>query len=165
MTSIVIPFCLEDGDYVLSFFDTNNNSMIGGNYKLQDLEGNLYVCGGLYNDQQISTFSTEVFNDLIEVTFQLTLDTYPGETTWAIFDVSVSPAVELFSGGPFVDPDDDFAILTYNLCLEPGSYDVLVNDAYGDGITDGGFTVTVGNTEVVNSIVNGTGSSATFTVD
>ncbi|WP_339624984.1 hypothetical protein [uncultured Winogradskyella sp.] len=100
-----------------------------------------------------------------QVQFVLTLDTWPDETTWAIFDISVTPAVELFSGGPYVNPDDDFAVLTFDYCLEAGSYGVLVNDAYGDGIADGGFTVSVGTTEVINSPVTGTGSSATFTVD
>ncbi|WP_296312226.1 hypothetical protein [Winogradskyella sp. UBA3174] len=102
---------------------------------------------------------------LNKVQFKLTLDTWPDETTWSISDIGVTPAVVLFSGGPYVNPDDDFAVLTFDFCLGSGDYEVVVNDSYGDGIADGGYTVSVGTTEVVNGVVPGASSSATFTID
>ena len=68
MTSIVIPFCLDEGDYVLSFFDTNGNGLdytsyaSGSNagYTLYDLDGNTYACGGAFDYQEINYFTSGI---------------------------------------------------------------------------------------------------------
>ncbi|WP_422105829.1 hypothetical protein [Winogradskyella sp.] len=96
------------------------------------------------------------------VTFALTLDTWPDETTWEIFDLSGTPTV-IFSGGPYVNPDDDFAELSFDFCLASGNYGVVVYDSYGDGGPTFGVTAG-GATLVPDTTVAGSQSSATFTV-
>lgn len=97
------------------------------------------------------------------VQFRLTLDTWPDETTWEIYDLSGTPAV-IASGGPYVNPDDDFAELVFEYCLLPGNYGVVVYDSYGDGGPT--FSVTsASGILVADTTVGGSQASATFTVN
>ena len=97
-------------------------------------------------------------------TFTLTLDTWPDETTWEIFDLNGTPTV-IFSGGPYANPADDFAVLSFDFCLAPGEYGVVVYDSYGDGITDGGYEISVGGNVLVSGVVAGPQSTAEFSID
>lgn len=97
------------------------------------------------------------------VTFNLTLDTWPDETTWEVYDLNGTPVV-IASGGPYVNPDDDFAELSFDFCLAAGNYGVVVYDSYGDGGPT--FSVTTEAGTLVSDItLSGTQSSATFTVN
>lgn len=165
MTSITIPFCLEDGDYELLFFDTNNNGMaINGNYSLEDIYGNVYACGGAFTDLESTLFTTGVeTSDIHDIQVQIELEDWPEETTWEIWDLSGDPT-PIISGGPYINPDDDFAILTYDFCLPSGDYGIVVYDTYGDGGPI--YSVYSGSTPLVPSTtVGGAQSSATFTLD
>lgn len=164
-TSVTIPFCLEDGDYELLFFDTNNNGIgINGNYSLEDIYGNVYACGGAFTDSVSTLFTTGVeTDDIREIQVQIQLDTFPDETTWEIYDLSSTPTM-IISGGPYINPDDDFAMLTYNFCLPPGDYGVIVYDAYGDG----GPIYSIyseSNPLVPSTTVIGSQSSTIFTIN
>ena len=164
ITSITIPFCLEDGDYELLFFDTNGNGMaINGNYQLEDIFGNVYACGGSFTDSESTLFTTGVETaDIHDIQIQFELDNWPSETTWEIYDLSGAPTV-IISGGPYIDGDDDFAILSYDFCLPSGDYGIVVYDSYGDG--GPGFIVSSGSTILVSyTTVAGAQSSATFTL-
>lgn len=97
------------------------------------------------------------------VQFRLTLDTWPDETTWEIYDLSGTPTV-IASGGPYINPDDDFAQLVFEYCLLPGNYGVVVYDSYGDGGPT--FSVTSSSGVLVaDTTVGGSQASATFTVN
>ena len=164
-TSVTIPFCLEDGDYELLFFDTNNNGIgINGNYSLEDIYGNVYACGGAFTDSVSTLFTTGVeTDDIREIQVQIQLDTFPDETTWEIYDLSSTPTM-IISGGPYINPDDDFAMLTYNFCLPPGDYGIIVYDAYGDG----GPIYSIyseSNPLVPSTTVIGSQSSTIFTIN
>lgn len=105
---------------------------------------------------------TETCLDTI-VTFNLTLDTWPDETTWEIYNLAdlVTP---IATGGPYVNPDDDFAELSFDYCLASGDYGVVVYDSYGDGGPT--YSVAIGDTVLVaETTLAGANSSATFTVD
>ena len=97
------------------------------------------------------------------VRFNLTLDTWPDETTWEIYDLSGTPTV-IYSGGPYVNPDDDFAELSFEYCMLPGDYGVVVYDSYGDGGPT--FSVTTAAGALVDdTTLAGAQASATFTVN
>lgn len=114
-----------------------------------------------FGDSVTLTF-TETCLDTI-VSFYLTLDTWPDETTWEIYDLSGTPTL-IASGGPYVNPDDDFAELKYDYCLASGDYGVVVYDSYGDGGPT--YSVAIGDTVLVmDTTLAGSNSSATFTVD
>lgn len=102
---------------------------------------------------------------LNQVVLSITLDNWPDETSWGLYNLDVDPSTPFATGGPYNNPDDDFATVSSEFCLDSGNYGVLVSDGYGDGITNGGFTVTVNGNVVVSSPVTGNGSSATFTID
>jgi hypothetical protein len=68
-----------------------------------------------------------------EVTLSITLDDYPGETTWEVVD-SMTDLV-IASGGPY--PGQDFETVTEEICLNSGNYILTVFDSYGDGICCG----------------------------
>ena len=72
-----------------------------------------------------------------QVTMAVTTDNWPDETSWEITDGS---GAIVASGGPYVNPDDDFTTITEDLCLLAGTYTATVYDSYGDG--GGCFTVT-----------------------
>lgn len=96
--------------------------------------------------------------------FSLSLDTWPDETSWEIYDLSGAPTV-IFSGGPYINPDDDFANLVFEFCLLPGDYGVVVYDSYGDGGPT--YSVVTGSTTLVppTTLVSTTSSSSTFTIE
>lgn len=97
------------------------------------------------------------------VVFSLELDTWPNETTWEIYDLSGTPTV-LYSGGPYANPADDFALFAFEWCFLPGEYGVVVYDAYGDGGPT--FSVKSGPTTYVpETTLGGSSSSFTFTID
>jgi len=105
---------------------------------------------------------TETCLDTI-VTLNLTLDDWPDETTWEIYDLNGTPTV-VASGGPYVNPDDDYAELSFDFCLASGDYGIVVYDAYGDGGPTFSITTEAG-TLVADTTLGGTQSSATFTVN
>lgn len=78
------------------------------------------------------------------VTFALTLDRYGSETSWLIRSGSTTVA----SGGPYTNQaaNGAYALAAINLCLPDGCYELVVNDAYGDGMCctygNGAFTLT-----------------------
>ena len=95
------------------------------------------------------------------VTFKLNLDTWPDETTWELYDLS-NGSVVIASGGPYINPDDDFAALSFDFCLQAGDYGIVVYDSYGDGGPD--YTVSVGSTTLASGSLSSTFSSSTFTL-
>ncbi|WP_407557397.1 DUF1735 domain-containing protein [Winogradskyella sp. 4-2091] len=86
------------------------------------------------------------------IALNITTDDWPDETSWELYDLTTGQVL-IASGGPFVNPDDDFATLTTEFCLPAGNYGVIVYDAYGDGISGGGFTITLDGVTIASGIV------------
>jgi hypothetical protein len=80
-----------------------------------------------------------------EVTVQILLDNYPGETTW---NLKNSNGVTVVSGGPYNGQSGQ--TITVVECLSDGCYDFTILDSYGDGICcaygSGNYNVFSGNT-------------------
>lgn len=78
------------------------------------------------------------------VTFTLNLDRYGNETTWLIR----SGATTYASGGTYTQQATNgvYPLPAFTLCLPDGCYELVVNDAFGDGLCcafgNGGFTLT-----------------------
>jgi hypothetical protein len=70
------------------------------------------------------------------ITLNITVDAFGGQTTWTIFEEGTTNVVA--DGGPYQDGIDS-AIITEELCLPPGCYHLALNDAAGDGINGGGM--------------------------
>lgn len=87
----------------------------------------------------------------------ITTDDYGSETTWEVQDASGNV---VYSGGPYTDVNGGQQF-SYSFCLEPGCYDLVVYDSYGDGMCcsygNGGFDVTDNNGQSLTS-----GGSFTF---
>jgi len=76
-----------------------------------------------------------------EITIEVTLDSYPGETSWTL--------VSLSDGGiPISAPPGDYGFsdigqtYTYTVCIDTLGVEFIINDAYGDGLagsTTGGL--------------------------
>jgi hypothetical protein len=64
-----------------------------------------------------------------EVTVEIILDNYPGETTW---DLKSAGGTVIASGGPYNGQNGVTISLTE--CLAGGCYDFSIYDSYGDGI-------------------------------
>jgi len=166
LNSIVIPFCLTDGDYVLSFFDVNNNGLNGGNYRLYDLAGNTYACGSSFSNQDISMFTTGVSNNTSQVELSIRFDNYPEETAWTLVDSSMN----VVASGGFNAAGDaitgyaalgfaDRSTFAQNLCLPSGQYTFTIYDAYGNGMytsasVSGNYTVKLGDTVLASGYGN-----------
>ncbi len=99
-----------------------------------------------------------------EVTVSITLDNYPGETTWNLKNAN---GVVIVSGGPYGSAGSTISIVE---CLPNGCYDFTINDSYGDGICcaygQGSYTVSstgtthasggqFGSSEVKNFCIGG----------
>ncbi len=98
---------------------------------------------GFAGNQGISTGENLTINASLvcpaqnQVTFAVSTDNWPDETSWEITD---GAGAVVASGGPFVNPDDDFTTINSDLCLLAGTYTATVFDSYGDG--GGSFVVT-----------------------
>jgi len=176
MNSVMIPFCLPDGDYVLSFFDANNNGLNGGKYRLYDLDGNTYACGSTFANQDISMFTTGISNNTAQVDLSITFDNYPEETAWKLFDSSLNviesggfdagDAITGFAALGFADK----STLETAFCLSPGEYTFIIYDNYGDGMytsasVQGSYTVKLGDTVLATGIGDfGASQATTFTI-
>ncbi|NNE28206.1 MAG: hypothetical protein HKN16_01125, partial [Saprospiraceae bacterium] len=71
--------------------------------------------------------------DCFDVTLNLVLDEYPGETSWEVRD---NGGTVVYTGGPYnLSPDGSNHSVT--LCLDQGCYDLVVLDSHGDGLCCG----------------------------
>ena len=104
------------------------------------------------NDASSSAFTTMANGQ--PITLEINLDCYGEETTWEIQDVGTNT---ILSGGPYVN-NTAGELITVNTCLDPGCYDFIINDSYGDGMygsqwggctIDGDYTITQDNTASV----------------
>ena len=101
------------------------------------------------------------------INLEVLTDNYPAETTWMVMD---SDGELLISGGPYSDAQ---AIYNEQICVGPGSYTLIVNDSYGDGMqfegVIGSYVLTDGGGNILAQIVEGGnfGANAThnFTID
>ena len=103
------------------------------------------------------TIETEGSNNEI-LTFELTLDNWPDETTWSITD---SNGNIIDSEGPYNNPADDFLVISKEYSLEPGEYTITVNDLYGDGGPVFSYAVCA---ELEPDVVDVTGFQTTRTI-
>ncbi|MCB0782323.1 MAG: hypothetical protein KDC03_22780, partial [Flavobacteriales bacterium] len=72
----------------------------------------------------------------VNVTVRIVLDRYGSETTWSIED---GGGAVFASGGPYTDAatNGEYPQPDVNVCLPAGCYDLIVNDAFGDGLCCG----------------------------
>jgi hypothetical protein len=158
---VTIPAGINAGTFTVSITDDDNLQFVA-----QTVIINFEDEVGVDFSDAIVLNVTEKCLDTI-VTLTLTLDTWPDETSWELYDLSGDPVV-IASDGPFVNPDDDFAVKTYDFCLASGDYGIVVYDSYGDGISNdqgGGYVISIDGTVLVSGLVTSTSGSSTFTVN
>ena len=89
----------------------------------------------------------------VEITFSITTDLYPAETTWDIADEN---GVVVISGGSYSNTETTY---TSANCVSYGCYTLTVNDSYGDGLSydgvTGNYVLTNSNGDVLASMVAG----------
>lgn len=161
-TSVTIPGGTNEAVVEYQITDTNI-SLAGGNLVLAITDpGSLGLINGSSRTGQSISIAVqyEECPPSNSVVYSITMDTWPDETTWSVTDAGGNV---LDSGGPYINPDDDFATFTFNYCLESGVYTLTVNDAFGDGGPS--FTVVVDGVTVIDEDLAGTGTSVDFTVD
>jgi len=83
-----------------------------------------------------STFNVSRVCPGEEFKIDLTLDAYPSETGFEILDVDGNSLIRV-NGNPGA---------SRSLCLPSGTYTFFLRDSYGDGITDGGATLSYAGT-------------------
>jgi len=81
------------------------------------------------------------------ISLEVTLDQYPGETGWTLVDVSNGQPIEQVLAGEY-DFNQANATITYNVCIPETGVELIVSDAFGDGLagsqwggTDGNFII------------------------
>jgi hypothetical protein len=98
------------------------------------------------------------------VAVTITLDNYPGETSWTITNAGGSVVA---SGGTYGSQPTG-STLTINNCLTDGCYNFTINDSYGDGICcaygNGSYTVTTGGSTVASGGTFGASETTNFCV-
>lgn len=80
------------------------------------------------NDASSGTFTTMANGQ--NITLDLNMDCYGSEISWTIEDGSSNV---LLSGSGYSDVGAG-ELITVNTCLDPGCYDFIINDSYGDGL-------------------------------
>ncbi|BAO74294.1 T9SS type A sorting domain-containing protein [Winogradskyella sp. PG-2] len=80
--------------------------------------------------QYIDVGAQEINTTMIRL--NLTLDDWPNETSWQFLDEN---GTVIDSGGPYVNPTDDFANKTAQFTVNTDMcYTFIISDSYGDGI-------------------------------
>ena len=97
------------------------------------------------------------------VDLTLTLDNYPGETTW---DLKDSGGATVASGGPY---STQGATINQTFNLTAGDYTFTIYDSYGDGICcgygQGSYSLTSGGTTIVSGGAFGSQEATNFCVE
>lgn len=155
--TVTVPANTNEGTLLVSVTDDDNLQFVP-----QTLVLVLEDEAGFSTGETLVLNVTELCPDTI-VKFSLKLDTWPDETTWEIYDLSGGQQVVIASGGPYVNPDDDFAEFVFEYCLASGNYGVVVYDAYGDGGPN--YKIALNGVTVVSETVTGTFTSSEFTVN
>lgn len=113
------------------------------------------------NDAAAGNFTTMANGQ--PVTIEINTDCWGSEITWEVQDVGTNT---LLSGGPYTDVGGG-ELITVNTCLDPGCYDFIINDSYGDGMygsqygsctVDGDYTITQDNTAQTLATIQATNS-------
>ncbi len=98
-----------------------------------------------------------------DVTVSITLDNYPGETSWQITQGGSLVA----SGGTYGSQPDGSTVTVAN-CLSDGCYDFTIFDSFGDGICcaygNGSYSVTGGGSTLASGGSFGTSETTSFCV-
>jgi hypothetical protein len=155
-SSVTIPANSNEGVFTVSITDDENLQFV-----VQKLVVDLEPVAGLDTGGELVLNVTELCVDSI-VNLELELDTWPDETTWELYDLTGAPEV-IASGGPFSNPEDDFAVYSYDFCLGTGDYGIVVYDSFGDGGSS--YTVTVNGGVVAQATLVSTFSSSEFSID
>ncbi len=109
--------------------------------------------------------STDVVNpNCTEVTLAITLDNYPEETSWGILnDIN-----EVVASGGTYNNQPDGATISITECLPTGTYTLVVNDTFGDGICcqygNGSYTLSTSSTILASGGAFGSSEATTFTI-
>lgn len=78
------------------------------------------------------------------LTLNIHFDNYPSETSWSVKDLS---GAVIASGGPYADQSPG-ASISESINLEPGDFEVIFQDSYGDGMCcgygDGNYQILIG---------------------
>lgn len=95
------------------------------------------------------------------VTISVTTDSWGSETTWSLTDATTGAV--LASGGPY--PDGVLATYTTDICAPAGALvDFVINDSFGDGLTDGvntgSYSVDIDCGGTMVSLTSGSGAFA-----
>ena len=117
------------------------------------------------NDASSGTFTT--MSNGQDITLDLNLDCYGSEISWEIQDVGSNVII---SGGPYTN-NGSGELITVSTCLDPGCYDFIINDTYGDGMygsqwggcsIDGDYTITQDGTGATLATIQATDSDFGF---
>ena len=159
-SSVTIPAGSNSGSFSLSVTDDDTLEFVAQTLII----GFINETGSDLSDPLTLEITEECLDTI--VTFNITTDTWPNETTWDLFDLSGPTPTVIASGGPFDNTDDvdDNTLFSFDFCLSSGNYGIAVYDSYGDGGPT--YNVTSGGVELVGeTTVAGAQSTATFTVD
>ncbi|NNF35409.1 MAG: hypothetical protein HKN68_14965, partial [Saprospiraceae bacterium] len=82
------------------------------------------------------------------LTLNIQFDNYPSETSWSVKDLS---GTVIASGGPYADQSPG-AFISESINLEPGDFEVIFQDSYGDGMCcgygDGNYQILIGDQQI-----------------
>lgn len=179
-TDILIPFLivhdtLDDLNYTAPVVDyTLNNTVIkipagkmNGSTTIQFDKNNLgYVKKGLKFKLSDGDYLKNVSREELTLDYTklckfkkailtITTDEYPEENHYELYEIVSGGQNLLQSGGPYDGDEYKETDINTTFCLDTGRYAVVVYDKYGDGITAGGFKVSLDGVELVSKTVAG----------
>ena len=152
----------DDGDACTSFDQYDENCLCTGTLVDSDNDG---ICdaddacpmgpnpGELCNDGDISTLNDMIQDDctcagtpweecpMETLYLTVTLDEFGSHNLWYLL---YSNGMQVESGGPFIDGNPGTQV-NLPICVPAGCYELKLIDTQGDGIVNGGYTLTEGN--------------------
>ncbi|MFO7744366.1 MAG: hypothetical protein R6V36_03160 [Psychroflexus sp.] len=137
-SSVLIPGGTNQGTVSYTIDYNDELGVTGGDLvvRLEDTRENQLVRRAEVNEDLRDQGSNSQVNILISVvcdtpaTVDFVFDGYASETTWSIRDTA---GATIYTGGGFSDGRETF---TRDICLSDGNYVFVVEDSFGDGLSD-----------------------------
>lgn len=150
----------DDGDACTTGDAIDSNCNCAGTYTDNDNDG---FCVGDDVDDNDPCVPVEC-PDCTDVTVSITLDNYPGETTWDIKDGSGNV---IASGGPYGSSPNGSTVSS-QVCLVDACFDFTIYDSYGDGICcaygSGSYSVSDANNTYASGGAFGSSETTNFCI-
>jgi hypothetical protein len=126
------------------------------------LQNGNYITNTTRNNFRLSVTKLCPYNKVI---LTITTDGFPEDTSYELYAITEESKEELLQkGGPYFGDEFKQTEIPITFCLISGKYALKIYDSYGDGINDGGYSITSNGIELVSNTVSSSSVTSYFDI-